>query len=512
MRSQESPGASARGRGRAAGKTEKEKNIVSIEHLERIDGVAQYDLIVIGSGSGNTLIGPEWDDKKVALVDGGIFGGTCLNVGCIPTKMFVYPATVAEKTREVKRLGIDAHVDAVHWAQIRDRIFASRIDRISEGGRDWRAGLPNVDFYPQYAHFVGSHTLELTDGTRLHGRQIVIAAGSRAVLPSVPGIDSQKVYTNDTIMRLDELPSRMVVIGGGVIAAEFSHVFSALGTEVTQINRSSRLLRSVDAEVVGRFEEAASKQWNIVKNAGLSEIRENADGSVTVVAKRASENGEEVLEIPADAVLVAAGRRPNTDVLNAKNYFDVQDGGLLSVDKYQRVLYNGAPVPGVFALGDVSSRYQLKHVANHEARVVQYNLSHPEDLRASDHRYVPGAIFSNPQIAFVGLTEEQAREAAAREGFEITVKAQNFGDTAYGWAMEDQIGLCKLIARKDNGELLGAHLVGEESSVLIQPLIQAMSFNQDARTLARGQYWIHPALTEIVENALLGLEFDEPVN
>ena len=110
MRSQESPGASARGRGRAAGKTEKEKNIVSIEHLERIDGVAQYDLIVIGSGSGNTLIGPEWDDKKVALVDGGIFGGTCLNVGCIPTKMFVYPATIAEKTRACGRraLGSDS--------------------------------------------------------------------------------------------------------------------------------------------------------------------------------------------------------------------------------------------------------------------------------------------------------------------------------------------------------------------------------------------------------------------
>ena len=211
-------------------------------------------------------------------------------------------------------------------------------------------------------------------------------------------------------------------------------------------------------------------------------------------------------------MLVATGRRPNTDTLNAKNYFDVQDGGQLSVDKYQRVLYNGAPVPGVYALGDVSSRYQLKHVANHEARVVQHNLSHPEDLRASDHRYVPGAVFSNPQIAVVGMTEEQARQAAEREGFEITVKAQNFGDTAYGWAMEDKIGLCKLIARKDNGELLGAHLVGEESSVLIQPLLQAMSFGMDARTLARGQYWIHPALTEIIENALLGLEFDEPAN
>ena len=114
---------------------------MSIENVERIDGVAQYDLIVIGSGSGNTLIGPEWDDKKVALIDGGIFGGTCLNVGCIPTKMYVYPATIAQKTREVKHLGVDAHVDAVHWAQIRDRIFASRIDQIVEGGREWRAGL-----------------------------------------------------------------------------------------------------------------------------------------------------------------------------------------------------------------------------------------------------------------------------------------------------------------------------------------------------------------------------------
>lgn len=483
---------------------------MSIENLEHIDGVAQYDLIVIGSGSGNTLIGPEWDDKKVALIDGGIFGGTCLNVGCIPTKMYVYPATVAQKARELSRLGVEAHVDAVRWTDIRDRIFASRIDQISEGGRNWRAGLPNVDFYGQYGRFVGSHTVELSDGTRLHGRQIVIAAGSRPVMPEVPGIDSVKVYTNDTIMRLDEQPERLVVIGGGVIAAEFSHVFSALGTRVTQINRSSRLLRGVDEEVVDRFEESARQQWEIVKNTSLVEIRENRDGSVTVVAEHGEGQAEELLEVTADAVLIATGRRPNTDTLNAKNFFDVLNNGLLSVDKYQRVLYNGAPVHGVFALGDVSSSYQLKHVANHEARIVQHNLTHPEALRASDHRYVPGAVFSNPQIAVVGMTEEQARQAAAREGFEITVKSQNFGDTAYGWAMEDRVGLCKLIARKDTGELLGAHLVGEESSVLIQPLIQAMSFNQDARTLARGQYWIHPALTEVVENALLGLEFDAP--
>lgn len=168
---------------------------MSIKELEIIDGVAQYDLIVIGSGSGNTLIGPEWDNKKVALIDGGTFGGTCLNVGCIPTKMFVYPATTAQKARELNKLGIEAEITAINWAQIRDRIFPQRIDKISAGGRDWRAGLPNVDYYPEYAHFVDAHTVQTESGQKLYGRQVVIAAGSRAVLPAVPGIDLPQVHT-----------------------------------------------------------------------------------------------------------------------------------------------------------------------------------------------------------------------------------------------------------------------------------------------------------------------------
>ena len=438
---------------------------MSIKELEIIDGVAQYDLIVIGSGSGNTLIGPEWDNKKVALIDGGTFGGTCLNVGCIPTKMFVYPATTAQKARELNKLGIEAEITAINWAQIRDRIFPQRIDKISAGGRDWRAGLPNVDYYPEYAHFVDAHTVQTESGQKLYGRQVVIAAGSRAVLPVVPGIDLPQVHTNDTIMRLEEFPQRLVVLGGGVVAADF---------------------------------------WNILLERSLVEIRENGDGTVTVVV----EHDGEVEEIVADAVLAATGRRSNSDTLKASSFFDVDSRGFIGTDKYQRVLYNGSPVPGVFALGDVSSPFQLKHVANHEARTVQHNLSHPDSFVASDHRFVPAAVFSNPQIATVGLSEENARKLGEREGFKVTVKSQNYGDTAYGWAMEDSVGLAKLIARKDTGQLLGAHLVGEEASVLIQPLIQAMSFGLGVKDMARGQYWIHPALTEVIENALLGLDVD----
>ena len=161
---------------------------------------------------------------------------------------------------------------------------------------------------------------------------------------------------------------------------------------------------------------------------------------------------------------------------------------------------------GVWALGDICSPVQLKHLANAQARTVAHNLTHPQDLRATDQRYVPHAVFSDPQIAAVGLSEEQARRQAEREGFAITVKVQDYGDVAYGWAMEDSAGLVKLIARKATGQLLGAHLIGAEASILIQPLVQAMSFGLDAHTMARGQYWIHPALSEVVENALLGLD------
>ncbi|GGH56374.1 mycothione reductase [Rothia aerolata] len=465
--------------------------------------VQEFDLIIIGSGSGNSLINEEWDDKKVAIIDGGTFGGTCLNFGCIPTKQYVYPATVAHHATHSGHLGLEAEVTKVDWPAMRDRIF-SRIDAISSGGLDYRLGLDNVTVFQEYVKFVDTHTLETASGARLSAPQIVIAAGSRNVLPEVPGINSKNVETSDTVMRIDDLPQRVVVIGGGFIAAEFSHVFSALGAEVTQAVRTDVVLRGYDTEITDRFKREAAQQWNLRLNHVLKEIRDEQDGSSTVIF----DHEGETVEVEADLVLVAAGRTPNSDTLAAEKFFDVRENKTIAVDRYHRVLAGGEVVEGVFALGDVSSDYMLKHVANAETRTVQYNLTHPDSLRSTDERFVPAAVFTSPQIATVGLSEDDARSAAEREGFEITVKVQNFGDVAYGWAMEDSAGLCKLIARKDTGDLLGAHLIGEESSILIQPLIQAMSFGLKVQDMARGQFWIHPALTEVVENALLGLEID----
>lgn len=185
---------------------------------------------------------------------------------------------------------------------------------------------------------------------------------------------------------------------------------------------------------------------------------------------------------------------------------EVADGGInmtpdnrIEVDEYGR----STSAEGVWALGDVSSPYMLKHVANAEMRAVRHNLLHPDNMQPMPHDHVPSAVFTHPQIATVGLTERQAREA----GFDITVKVQNYGDVAYGWAMEDTEGICKLIADRTTGKLLGAHYLGEQAATLIQQMITVMAFDLDVREVATKQYWIHPALPEVTENALLGLEF-----
>ncbi|WP_432245922.1 mycothione reductase [Arthrobacter sp. G.S.26] len=468
-----------------------------------------YDLAIIGSGSGNSLITPFWDTKRVALIDGGVFGGTCLNVGCIPTKMYVYPAGLAATPAEAARLGVDMSLDKVHWNGIRDRIFG-RIDAIAESGRKYRADeLDNVDLYQEYVRFTGPRTLVGTSGVEITADQVVVAAGSRAVLPDVPGIDLPQVHTSDTVMRIDGLPARVVVVGGGYIAAEFASVFAGFGSEVTQVNRSGRLLRGIDADVSTRFAAAAAARWNLVLDHSLEAINDNGDGTVTAVFKAADGSP---LRLEADVVLMATGRVPNSDRLDlAAAGFDLTSNGTLAVDGNLRILSEGKPVAGLYALGDIANEYQLKHVANRETRVVANNLENPDRMRSIDYTAVPFAVFSNPQVASVGLSEEDAR-AAAEPGTDIVAAVQDYGSTAYGWAMEDEEGVVKLVAEKATGRLLGAHIMGHEASILIQPLVQAMVAGTTVHQLARGPYWIHPALTEVVENALLALDVDVPAD
>jgi mycothione reductase len=455
--------------------------------------VSHFDLCIIGTGSGNSIIDERFDHLNVALVEMGTFGGTCLNVGCIPSKMFVHPADLAASTVQATRLGVDLDLRGIRWREIRDRIFG-RIDPKAAKGRAHRQQSDNVTFFDRRARFVGPRELDVGAQQTITANQVVIAAGSRPVVPDVVGLDTVEFHTSDTVMRLPELPQSMIIIGGGYVSAEFAHIFSAFGTSVTVLNRSDVLLRREDAEVAKGFTELFGRRVDVRLKTSVEMVESIADGRVRVHIQSSEEDTE---PLEAEVLLVATGRVSNGDSLDlARGGIEVDDDGLVVVDDYQRT-----SADGVFALGDVSSREQLKHVANKDARVVQHNLLHPDAMITSDRRFVPRAVFSQPQVASVGLTEEQAAE----QGIDYVVSRRDYGETAFGWAIEDTDHFVKIIADAKSKVILGAHLIGPQASSLIQLLIQAMSFGQPAPQVARGQYWIHPAMTEVIENALLGL-------
>ena len=455
-----------------------------------------FDVAVIGSGSGNSLIDERFAGLQVALIDDNEeFGGTCLNRGCIPTKMFVLPADHAVSPEDARRLGVDLRFEGADWSGIRDRIFG-RIDPISVGGLDWRERSDNVTVFRSPASFVDPHTLQVGED-RISADQIVIATGSRPRLldVDVPEDLAGRIHTSDDVMRLDELPRRLLILGAGFIAAEFAHIFSGLGSEVTVINRSNVVLRGEDEDISDAFAQTLSQRVKLRLNQQVDIIEHGPAGDVQVVTT--DRNGVEYVYF-ADAVLVATGRIRNSENLNLEAAgVEVRAGGQIRVDAQQRT-----SVGHIWAMGDVSSDHLLKHVANAEMRTVQHNLVASEaDRVETDHRYVPHAVFSHPQIAAVGATEQQLRDW----GTPHVVARQRYSDVAYGWAMEDQGHFVKLLADPRNWRLLGAHIMGPQASTLIQPLIQAMSFGLSVPDMARGQYWIHPALPEVVENALLGL-------
>ncbi|MEM8708088.1 MAG: mycothione reductase [Actinomycetota bacterium] len=448
-----------------------------------------HDLIIIGAGSGNSIIGPEHDDMDVAIIERGLFGGTCLNVGCIPSKMFVYAAEVAEIARHLgPRLGVHTTFEGADWTAIRDRVFG-RIDPIAAGGEDYRKGLENVTVYQDSAVFTGPKEIRVGDET-ITAKQIVIAAGARAWAPPIDGLDEIGYHTSDTIMRVDEMPKRLAVLGGGYIATELGNVFGMLGSEVTFIVRSDAMLRNEDEAISTAFTEAYKKKFSTRFMSGVYSARRDGDEIVLDLFPDHE-------ELRVDAVLVATGRIPNGDELQlAEHGYELDDDGYLVTDSNLRT-----NVDGVFALGDITNPVQLKHVANHEARVVKHNLANPDSMLEVNHAFIPHAVFGHPQVASVGMTERDAIAA----GVDYTAHVQHYASAAYGWAMEDTDSIVKLIMDSHTRLLLGAHICGPQASTLIQQLIQGMAFGQTVDQMAKEQYYIHPALPEVIEQALLEL-------
>lgn len=449
------------------------------------DGIEAFDLIIVGSGSGNSI--PEYlQGWNIALVERDVFGGTCLNRGCIPSKMFVLPADVAESAKHSSHLGVDTSFNGVDWPAIRDRVFGL-IDPIAAGGRDYRAtGTPGVTLIEGTARFVGDRIFDV-DGRQITAPKVLLAAGARPVIPPIDGLAEVGFHTSDGIMRLDERPERLGIIGAGFIAVEMGHVFAGFGTEVTMFSRSGGLLRHFDGDIATRFTEVFSERVDLHVNHVPERVERSESGAILIHC------AGEVIEV--DELLVATGRTPNSDLL------DVEAGGI-PTHHGGRVVVNdemATPAEGIWAIGDLANGYQLKHLANAEAKVAFWNLAHPDDPRRQSYKAVPSAVFSHPQVATVGLTEEQATAA----NIPVSIGRRDYGGTAYGWALDDSTSFAKVLVHSETGLLVGAHIIGPQAATLIQPLIQAMELDQTADEIANRVFYIHPALTEVVENALL---------
>ncbi|MFF3085319.1 mycothione reductase [Streptomyces nojiriensis] len=450
-----------------------------------------HDLVVIGAGSGNAVIGDSFADLDVAIVEERWFGGTCLNAGCIPSKMLAYTAHVVRTVREAGAYDVDAELRAVRWREVRDRVFA-RLDAERDDGRTYRERQESVTVYEGRARFTGPRTLRIdrADGAvDVSAGQIVVAAGGRPLVPG-PVADAGLPYeTSDTVMRIDAPPRHLAILGGGYIAAELADVFAETGSSVTIVEKEEHLLGPQDETVRARFTDLVRSRYDLRLGREVTAV-DGRPGALRLTLDDGS-------AVEADMLLVAVGRVPNSDRLDlGAAGIATHDDGRVVVDAYQRTTADG-----VFALGDICSPVPLKHVANREAEVVAHNLRHPDDLIAADHDLVPAAVFTRPQIASVGATEQDCRD----RGLDYRVGTAGYGDVAYGWAMEDTTGFCKVLAEPGTGRLLGAHLMGPQAPTLIQPLVLAAALGIDATTLTRSPYWIHPALTEVVENALLDL-------
>ncbi len=447
-----------------------------------------FDLMVIGSGSGLELSAAAAErGLSTAVVENGPFGGTCLNRGCIPSKMLIHSADIMETIRRAETFGIKASVQSIDWQSMIHRVF-EEIDSDSNNIEAGNRNNPNITLYKGTGRFVGEKTLEV-NGERFSAEIVVIAAGTRPFVPDIPGVNEVQHFTSDDVMRLPEQPRRMAIVGGGYIAAEMGHFFSSMGTEVTLIQRGPYLLRDEDEDVSHRFTEVYQRKHNVrlLLNATVSHVA----GDGEEVALDVSVNGE-ALNVTADILLFATGRVPNSDILDVgKTGVEVGRRGFVKTDHYLRTT-----APGVWALGDIVGKFLLKHSTNLEAAYVANNVFNPDNLVEVDYTAMPHAIFASPQVGSVGLTEREAKE----RGVHYVAATYDYYETAYGSSIDDRDGFAKVLANPDTGEILGCHIIGTDAATLVQEATNAMRMRLTTEAITQSIY-VHPALPEVVQRA-----------
>ena len=459
--------------------------------------MTDYDVLVVGGGTGNNVAAAAADaGLETALIEEGELGGTCLNRGCNPSKMLIQAANAVQGVRDAGRFHVDASLAGVDWPAVVDEMDET-LGGIAEGMEADYRETDTLTLYRDHATFVDDRTVSV-GGETVTADRVVVATGSRPLVPPIEGLDEVEYLTSREALYLRDLPDSLVVLGGGYIAVELGYVFETLGVDVAIVEMMDSLVPREDEALAETFTDIARRRHDVYTGHRATAVEENGGeteegsdapaGGVTVHAE--TEAGNEVA-VSGDELLVALGRRPNTDDLDvAAAGIETDDRGFLETDEYL-----ATTAANVWALGDVAGNQMFKHSGDYETRRLIRTVVH-DDPTPVDYTAMPHAIFTEPQMAGVGETEGALREA----GTEYVVGRQSLPETPMGRAMKLEEGFVKVLAAPD-GEILGVHVLGHEASTMIHEAVVAMRTGSGTVDAITDTIHAHPTLNKAVEYA-----------
>jgi mycothione reductase len=467
----------------------------------------KFDLIVIGSGSGLDVANAAAETGlKVAIIEKYKLGGTCLNQGCIPSKLLIHSADIIEMIKGADTFGISVKDYSINFQKIVNRvnkIVDNDANKIKKGLQESK----NPRLFLEECKFIGREKkIALSNDEIITADKILIASGTRPFIPKIKGLENIEYMTSNEALRLKQQPKTLTIIGGGYIACELGHFFGSLGTKINIIQRNELLIPNEDIDISTKFTEIFSKKYNIYTGYTAEEVyydsNEKNDGNnktkeiINVIAK--NKFGDSV-KVSSDQLLIATGRIPNSDLLNIeKSDVKINEKGFIVVDEYLET-----NVEGIFALGDAVGKYQFKHNANNEAQYAYNNIVNPDEKIPVNYTAMPHAIFTNPQIAGVGYTEQQLLREKEESKIEYEKSIYAYIQTGMGQAIEDKEGFVKFLIDKKNRTILGCHIMGTDASILIHEVLVAMRMGVKEGKIDNiiGTIHIHPALSEVISKA-----------
>ena len=454
----------------------------------------ECDIAVIGAGPGGYVaaIRATQLGAKAVLIEKEHLGGTCLNIGCIPSKALLESAARMDSLRDMAQYGIDVAGYTANWTQVQAR--KDKVVKQLVGGVGQLVRGNGITLVEGAGSFVDPHRIlvQKSDGTteEVTAKNVIIATGSVETRPPIPGMDTAGVLTSKEALSLPAVPKSVAIVGGGYIGVEFATVFRAFGAKVTVVEMLPNLIPLGDPELGRALGTSFQKQGIVVKTSTrVNKISQTADGYALAVT---TEAGEETIE--AEKILVAVGRTPYLEGLGLEKIGVEMDRRAIKVDSRLRT-----NVPGVFAIGDTNGKYPLAHVASAEGEVaVEVALGHDTEM---DYRAVPECIFCSPQVAAVGMTEEKAKAA----GYDVRVGRFPFAAVSKAVAIGHTEGFIKVVSEAKYGQVLGVHMIGPEVTDLLAEAVIAINLETTVEDFDKTIH-AHPTLPEGLREAALDVE------